>query len=63
MLGAILVIMFVVFVAVGVPIAFALGIGEDRINIKATTEEGMGFTGGGEGAAAHAVVLLRRSEL
>ena len=43
--------------------AFALGIGEDRINIKATTEEGMGFTGGGEGAAAHAVVLLRRSEI
>ena len=29
-----------------------------RISIKATTEEGLGFTGDGEGAAAHAVVLL-----
>jgi len=30
----------------------------DRINIKATTEEGLGFTGTGEGISAHAVVLL-----
>jgi 2-C-methyl-D-erythritol 2,4-cyclodiphosphate synthase len=29
-----------------------------RINIKATTTEGMGYTGRGEGVAAHAVVLL-----
>ena len=32
------------------------------INIKATTSEGMGFTGRGEGAAAMAVVLLEKSE-
>ncbi|MFC1685180.1 2-C-methyl-D-erythritol 2,4-cyclodiphosphate synthase [Pseudomonadota bacterium] len=35
-----------------------LHIGEARINIKATTTEGMGFAGRGEGIAAYAVVLL-----
>lgn len=30
----------------------------DRINVKATTEEGLGFTGSGEGIACHAVCLL-----
>ena len=30
----------------------------DRINIKATTEEHLGFTGAGEGIAAHAVCLI-----
>ena len=39
-------------------VAFALGVDESVINIKATTEEHLGFTGSGEGAAAHAVVLL-----
>ena len=39
-------------------IAFALACDETRINIKATTEEHLGFTGREEGAAAHAVVLL-----
>ena len=38
--------------------AAALGIEPDRINVKATTEEGLGFTGDGSGMAAHAVVLL-----
>lgn len=39
-------------------IAFALNCDEKRINVKATTEEKLGFTGSEEGAAAHAVVLL-----
>ena len=39
-------------------IAFALSCDESRVNIKATTEEHLGFTGSGEGAAAHAVALL-----
>jgi len=29
------------------------------VNIKATTEEGLGFTGSGEGIAAHAVVIIK----
>ena len=39
-------------------IASKLGIAVDRINVKATTEEGLGFTGSGEGMACHAVCLL-----
>ena len=39
-------------------IAAALGIGPERVNVKATTEEGLGFTGDGSGMAAHAVILL-----
>ena len=41
-------------------IAQVLGVEEDCINVKATTEEGLGFTGSGEGMAAHAVSLLNR---
>jgi len=41
-------------------IAAALDIGADRVNVKATTEEGLGFTGDGSGMAAHAVVLLEQ---
>ena len=39
-------------------IAAALGIGADRVNVKATTEEKLGFTGTGEGMSCHAVCLL-----
>ena len=39
-------------------IAKALNIGADRVNVKATTEEHLGFTGTGEGMSCHAVCLL-----
>lgn len=41
-------------------LAEILGCGFDAVSVKATTEEGLGFTGAKEGIAAHAVVLLRR---
>lgn len=39
-------------------IAKALDVDPSRINVKATTEEKLGFTGSGEGMACHAVCLL-----
>lgn len=42
-------------------IASAVGIAPDRVNVKATTEEKLGFTGTGEGMSCHAVCLLEES--
>lgn len=40
-------------------IAEALGIEPEQINVKATTEEGLGFTGTGEGISSQAICLLQ----
>ncbi len=42
-------------------IAKVLGIPAGRVSIKATTEEGLGFSGRGEGIAAHTVCLIEDS--
>ena len=39
-------------------LARRLGVDQSRVNVKATTEEKLGFTGSGDGMAAHAVCLL-----
>ena len=41
-------------------IAFALNVDESAINVKATTEERLGFTGREEGISAHAVALIEK---
>ena len=41
-------------------ISKTLGLDEGRVNVKATTEEHLGFTGRGEGVSAHAVVMLKK---
>lgn len=39
-------------------IADALGIAIEQVNVKATTEEGLGFTGSGEGISSQAICML-----
>ena len=41
-------------------ISKVLGVSFDRVNVKATTEEKMGFTGREEGISAHAVCIMKR---
>ena len=49
-------------VAMAERLSGALGVNAEQVNVKATTEEGLGFTGDGTGMAAHAEALLEKQE-
>ena len=43
-------------------LAEAMGLAMDAVSVKATTEEGLGFSGEGLGIAAHAVALIEKTD-
>lgn len=46
--------------AMKIRLAEVMGVDQDQVSIKATTSEGLGFVGRGEGIAAHSVVLIQK---